>query len=281
MGMFSDRLVEFMRTFSHNDVYQSRSRKFRNVFGFYGAKENSGTTTLLVNVAYLLATKGKSILVLDFHLNQPGVFRYLLPELRDEEFAPKAKSLNDKFINSSIHTREFAMVSSVCKGVYLASANPDELPDKYCSINEEYVTNMIKEAAATYDVVLIDIDTDLRYETTTAAIDCSDFIFSVITPQPECVEILTKNNYIVYQAKFGDKLKFVIQNLMRDSNVTAVLKEVGLDPIMAVPYSDAVRKIGDNYRIFVNGLNGDDIGAVKYVECCKQLAEVILGRGDA
>lgn len=278
MGL-KEAIGDFMKTFSPTDVYTEKSRKFRNVIGFYSVKENSGVTTLVVNAAYLLASAGKSVLVIDFHLNHPGCFRYLIPDMVSEEKIGKLKTINDKLINSGVPLPEFSQLA-VVKGVYLLTASPDELVDKYCSINEDYVDRIIEEASATYDYVLIDMDEDMRYETTTSAIRMCDFIYTVITPQPECAEMVAKNNYTIYNAGMGDSFKFVIQNMVRDSSISSILKQMDLENIMSIPYCEFVRKAGDNYKLFLSGQFGDDTSTIKYIECVKQLAAHIMRMGE-
>lgn len=276
---FREAVGDLMKSFSPTDVYTNRSKKFRNVVGFYSVKENSGVTTLVVNTAYLLASTGKSVLVIDFHLNHPGCFRYLIPDMLSDEKVGKLKTINDKLINSGVPLPEFAQLTMI-KGVFLLTASPDELVDKYCNINEDYVDRIFSEAASIYDYVLVDMDEDMRYETTTSAIRNCDFIYTIISPQPECVEMVAKNNYTVYNAGFGDVFKFIIQNMVRDSNVTEIIKAMELQRVMSIPYCEAVRKTGDNYRLFVSGTFGDDVSSIKYIECVKQLAAHIKKIGD-
>lgn len=278
MGL-KEAIGDFMKTFSPTDVYTEKSRKFRNMVGFYTVKENSGCTTLVANTAYLIASTGKSVLVIDFHINHPGCFRYLVPNLLSDDKSEKVKTLNDKLINVGVPLPEFAHLSIV-KGVYLLTASPDELVDKYCNMNEDYLDRILSEAASIYDYVIIDMDEDLRYETTTAALRNCDFIYTIITPQPECVEMVAKNNFTAYNASMGDSFKFVIQNLVRDSTVTNILKGMELESIMAIPYCEAVRKAGDNYKLFLSGQFGDDISTMKYIECVKQLAAHVKKIGE-
>src|SRR5436305_13755235 len=52
---------------------------------FYSYKGGTGRSMALANVAWILASNGKKVLVLDWDLEAPGLHRYLAPFLRDKD----------------------------------------------------------------------------------------------------------------------------------------------------------------------------------------------------
>src|SRR5262249_8618351 len=52
---------------------------------FYSYKGGTGRSMLLANVAWILASNGKRVLVVDWDLEAPGLHRYFAPFLRDRE----------------------------------------------------------------------------------------------------------------------------------------------------------------------------------------------------
>jgi tetratricopeptide (TPR) repeat protein len=55
------------------------------VFTFYSYKGGTGRSMVLANVAWLLASNGKRVLVIDWDLEAPGLHRYFHPFLKDPE----------------------------------------------------------------------------------------------------------------------------------------------------------------------------------------------------
>ena len=55
------------------------------IITFYSYKGGTGRSMALANVAWILASNGKKVLVLDWDLEAPGLHRYLAPFLRDKD----------------------------------------------------------------------------------------------------------------------------------------------------------------------------------------------------
>lgn len=60
------------------------SRAIGEVLTFYSYKGGSGRSMLLANVAWLLASAGKRVLIIDWDLEAPGLHRYFRPFLGDD-----------------------------------------------------------------------------------------------------------------------------------------------------------------------------------------------------
>jgi len=63
------------------------SERLSRILTFYSYKGGTGRSMLLANVAWLLALKGKRVLVIDWDLEAPGLHRYFAPFLEDKELA--------------------------------------------------------------------------------------------------------------------------------------------------------------------------------------------------
>jgi MinD-like ATPase involved in chromosome partitioning or flagellar assembly len=57
------------------------------IFTFYSYKGGTGRSLLLANIAWLLATNGKRVLVVDWDLEAPGLHRYFRPFIVDPDLA--------------------------------------------------------------------------------------------------------------------------------------------------------------------------------------------------
>ena len=55
------------------------------VVTFYSYKGGTGRSMALIDVAWILASNGKRVLVLDWDLEAPGLHRYLAPFLPDKD----------------------------------------------------------------------------------------------------------------------------------------------------------------------------------------------------
>lgn len=66
------------------------------VITFYSFKGGSGRSMAVANVAWILATNGKRVLVIDWDLEAPGLHRYFLPLLRDDPELRKTDGLIDR-----------------------------------------------------------------------------------------------------------------------------------------------------------------------------------------
>jgi hypothetical protein len=55
------------------------------ILTFYSYKGGTGRSMLLANVAWVLASNGKSVLAIDWDLEAPGLYRYFYPFLTDKE----------------------------------------------------------------------------------------------------------------------------------------------------------------------------------------------------
>src|SRR5262252_211616 len=63
------------------------NRKDGRFVTFYSYKGGSGRTMALANVAWILASNGYDVLLIDWDLEAPGLHRYLRPFLVDPELS--------------------------------------------------------------------------------------------------------------------------------------------------------------------------------------------------
>src|SRR6202008_3846708 len=55
------------------------------IITFYSYKGGTGRSMALANVAFILASNGKRVLMLDWDLEAPGLHRYFAPLLKDPD----------------------------------------------------------------------------------------------------------------------------------------------------------------------------------------------------
>ena len=71
------------------------------IITFYSYKGGTGRTMALADVAWILASNGKRVLVVDWDLEAPGLHRYFRPLLPDKELA-KSEGVLDMFWRFSV-----------------------------------------------------------------------------------------------------------------------------------------------------------------------------------
>jgi cellulose biosynthesis protein BcsQ len=95
------------------------------VITFYSYKGGTGRSMALANVAWILASNGKRVLVLDWDLEAPGLHRYFHPFLRDRELT-SSEGIIDFVMN---YAREAVRVSEKTpRDWYLPFANILRVP---------------------------------------------------------------------------------------------------------------------------------------------------------
>ena len=78
------------------------------VITFYSYKGGSGRSMALANVAWVLASNGERVLVIDWDLEAPGLHRYFAPFLTDKHLTrTSSQGVIDFLIDPSHVAQEF------------------------------------------------------------------------------------------------------------------------------------------------------------------------------
>ncbi|HEX2209438.1 MAG TPA: P-loop NTPase, partial [Longimicrobium sp.] len=73
------------------------------IITFYSYKGGTGRSMVLANTAWILASQGKSVLVIDWDLEAPGLHRYFQPFLTDPELTT-SEGLIDFVVDYQLRT---------------------------------------------------------------------------------------------------------------------------------------------------------------------------------
>src|SRR6476659_2318453 len=71
------------------------------IITFYSYKGGTGRSMALANVAWILASAGKRVLIIDWDLEAPGLHRYFHPFLADKELS-ETEGLIDFFVEFAV-----------------------------------------------------------------------------------------------------------------------------------------------------------------------------------
>lgn len=82
---------------SQSKIINPQDNKKGKIITFYSYKGGVGRTMILANVAWILASSGKKVLIIDWDLEAPGLHQYFRPFLSDKELTRDTEGLIDFF----------------------------------------------------------------------------------------------------------------------------------------------------------------------------------------
>lgn len=227
------------------DAQTTKHKSFNNVVGFYCPCAGAGVTTLIGNIAVMLAAQKKNVCVVDLNVLFPEQMRYFL----DEKMEKKMKSLTEKILKPNMHMRELINTTKI-QGVSLVSTKFSDSIVTLINIREDAIIAMFNELREMFDYVLLDMGgIDIAYESTTLAFDHCDYVYTVIAPQLGMINAALKINNFLNEANYSVKLTRVLQNQIKDKPFKqSEFKQLGLSLLADMPYSEEIRQIGARFQ---------------------------------
>ena len=234
MGHLSitSRIATVAKVLSQQEEQTIKSKSFNNVIGFYCPMAGSGVTTMVGNIAVMLAAQKKNVCVVDLNLMFPEQLRYFIDSKNEKEM----RSVEEKLLRPSIHMRELVNTTKV-QGVSLVSTKFSDSIIALIKIREDAVLSMFEELRGMFDYVIVDMGgSDIAYETTTVAFDMCDYIYTITSPQLGVINSILKINNFLVEANFGTKLTRVLQNQIKDKPFKSKeFKQLGLSLLADMP----------------------------------------------
>lgn len=265
-------LLAVFQTFSGGQQEELNVPAITNVFGFYSVSGGVGITTMVVNLATMLA-QHKKVAILDLDVLHPSVYHYLVQP--DKNGLYISQDITEKFNAAGADIVKYG-TDTIIHNVKLFSCLPEGDVTKYCDLDYEAIRACIADLSRIYDYVLIDIKGNLMQETVVAAIEECTRIYTFIRPWMSDVIRVRKEIALLKRYGFGSRLKNIIQAPISGAPIEpSILKEAGLDLVMNIPYVKKVEDVGFNFGIFINTDGGSDKYAKNYIQCVAYLAERI------
>lgn len=266
MGLF-DKLGETLKKFSspidENTLVRHRSR---NIIGFYSPAENSGTTSLLCNIAEYLQGPQSPTVVVDFNFESPACYKYFI------DAVDESRSLLNKIRNRSIST--FEIVSGNTDAFGVVSMSGCEHPSDYCEVSDIIIESILMELSANYKYVLVDLGTSLNADATIHGILTCNKVYSVVRPINTQVSKLMATKEYIENVGHYNKIKDVIQTMILGNAFSAKdFEEYEFNLVGNVAQDVDLMIAADNSKFITSG--GKSKSVARYVELVKSLGEDI------
>lgn len=247
------------------DTTAIRNRS-KNIIGFYGAAENSGTTSLLMNIAEYLQGPGSPTVVVDLTMEAPVAYRYIKDEVPDD------KSLSRKFRNATLSPHELVVGSTNSLGII--SMTGYEHPSDYCELDLTIIESMLLELSAHYKYVLVDLGTSLNDDATIIGLLTCNKVYSVVRPIASQISKLLAVKEHIENIGHVNKIKDVIQTMILGNAYSAKdFEETGLSLIGNVAQDMDLMIAADNAKYVTSVGKSKDVG--KYVKLVQAIGNDI------
>lgn len=216
--------------------YEAKELIFDKVIGFKGVVDGVGCSTIIHNVAHELGSRGFYVGVIDTHCMYP-VLANLLAVKRNSGDTLDLMDYRDGYLKEIVHPTKY-------KNVFLIDlVNRNEINLISNQDNTEQIELCIKQGKNFFDIILIDISTELSQISWGAALNC-DKIYPVIEPSVTCLTNMVKSltalrNQAVPKAVFTNVI--INKNIKEiEGNIKPMLEELSLNPVVYLPFSTEI-----------------------------------------
>ncbi|HJV00861.1 MAG TPA: AAA family ATPase [Burkholderiaceae bacterium] len=213
-----------------------------SVISVYNPEGGMGTTTIAVNLATILATRGKqtgreaALIDLNPCSGDVAAFLDISPRYNLLSVAAKAGELDANYLRSVM----------VDHGVGLKVLNGSEEPWETASLRPELLREVIGLSRTLYDHTIIDVGGPLSH-LTLAALESSDrILYNTVLSLP-AVKNARRHIPALTRAGLGDRIKLVVNRYIQrdDISISDLEKVVNMKSFHAIPngYADVKASI--------------------------------------
>ena len=198
------------RVFKLNTIEKQRltddQRRITNarILSVYSAKGGSGKTLIATNLALLFTQRKKKTLLIDasFYFGDVSLYLDINPKDTISELVQEGNNITIDTINS------FTVLHSSGLNVLPAPKSPESA--EY--ITEEHIEKLLSIMRPYYDVIIIDLPVMLN-NTTLAAIENSDTVLYVATPDIASLKDVFQIQKVMQSLQQHDKFQLVVNRL--------------------------------------------------------------------
>lgn len=254
--------------------YQAKTLLFDKVIGFKGIVDGVGCTSIIHNVAQVLAEKENLlVLVLDTHMLCPVMGTLL--HSRSDSLKSDMLDFQEGHIRDILGATQYKKVWHVGmkQRTYV-----DMISDRD---NEHIVQQLLAEAKEIFDVILIDLSNEPTNISTYASL-CCDKIYPVITPDVSClvnvIKVMLQMKTLAVPVTVCDRVIVNMQMAEVNANLKTTLTSINLQAVATLPFSEDIRRDLALGKTFLNKKNGliTSSSIQEYMEGVQIIVEDIL-----
>lgn len=203
---------------------------FDNSIGFLGVKGGVGTSSLLANVALDVASKGKSVCIMDADVFKPSIIRMFdcASELEEEQ------GLQTVLKDDSCDIRD-NLIKTKYDNVYILSRSLNDKIEDFLDFEEKDFKRVIDELKSVFDIVLIDIPLNFCLEFCIYPLKFVDRGFMVWEDNIECFQNTFDIKFFLKYAADIDTGK--ISNIIINKRRLSGLMDASAKGLIGVPFN--------------------------------------------
>ena len=272
VGETTNKLIH---DFSGSSFGVSRTKVADNVLAFIGGAGGTGTSTVMANLAYMIAKKDLTVLVIDLNIMYPIQHCYfgIKQEIERKDLVTFLMGKNQ--IGESIITKDNFSIMYPNNRYMMDYINCD---NKQAS---QTLSDAINNVRHLFDVILIDVPRTLEFDAVNCVLYSCDTIYSVWDENIACISGIDRfrKNLQLSGIEAGNKLK-VIFNKKTDIYYTkSVFESLKLDVMATLPFDTAIIESGLKGEIFCEKGASISKNAAAFVSGMQGLTDAVLKRG--
>lgn len=272
VGETTNKLIH---DFSGSNFGKFGTKVADNVLAFIGGAGGTGASTTLANVAYMMAKKGLTVLVIDLNIMYPIQHCYfgIKQEIDRKDLVTFLMGKNP--IGESIITKDNFSIMYPNNRYMMDYINCD---NKQAS---QTLTDAINSVRRLFDVILIDCPRTIEFDVTNCVLYNCDTIYSVWDENIACISNIDrfKKNLQLSGVETNNKLKIIFNKKTDIYYTKYVFESLGLDVIATLPFDTAIIESGLKGEIFCEKGASISKNAAAYVNALESLTDEILKRG--
>ena len=246
-----------------------------NVLAFIGMQGGCGTSTLVANIATVLATKKNlQVLIIDMNILYPIQYTYFKCPMKREQADLVSFLLGKNEAGESIVTKN---------NISVLFSNNRNLLD-YINCDSDLASNnlsgLIDRIKYLFDLIIIDCPMDLSNDIVNTILFKSDTIYTVWSEGLSC--IANANRFITNLGMMGidnTKVKAIMNKRTSIQYGRTVFTDLGYELVGVIPFDISVMECDLQSRIYYEKGESRDKNAQEIIFRLDDLTDIILKNG--